>query len=163
MKPTASSRLWRYRYVLLTVAAVLCCGISAYFLFFKSQIPECRAAVRVENQIKGKTLQRVLLVSVVPKGARQFTLLLNGSFFDGDARYVIDRVVTMDYQREGGNYTMQVKENSMKLQDTVRDKKLSRMLPRVGEQEHMRIEQVDKYRYLFSSNLSPLFVCVVSH
>ncbi|MEN4170716.1 hypothetical protein [Serratia marcescens] len=162
MKLVVSSRIWRYRYALLTTAAAVTFGISVYFLFFKPQIPECRATVRVENQIKDKKLQRVLLVSVVPKGARQFTVLLNGSFFTGDTRYVVDRAITVDYQREGNHYTMQVKENNIKLLDTVKDDELNRLLPRVGKQQHMRIEQVDKYHYLFASNLSPLFVCVVS-
>ncbi|QXX96914.1 hypothetical protein IM817_01405 [Serratia marcescens] len=162
MKARICNRLWRWRYPALAMAALVSCAASGYFLFAKPRLPECRALVRVVNHEQGKTLTRVLLLSVVPDGPRQATLLLNGSFFDGDARYVIDRIVKMDYRYQNGNYLLQFKENIKKPQDTVKQEALNRRLPIAGHQMLLRIEQLDPRHYLFVGNHSPLFVCTSS-
>jgi hypothetical protein len=124
------------------------------------QVPECRASMRVHNQDKDAAMERVLLVSIVPEGARQLTMLMSGSFFDGDTRYVVDRSVEMSYQRRGSNYTMWVTKNTRKPQDSVVREDMNRRLPIAGQQLHLRIERIDRHHYLFTDNHSPLFVCV---
>ena len=49
-------------------------------LFAMPQVPECRASMRVYNQDKDAAMGGVLLVSIVPEGARQLTMLMSGSF-----------------------------------------------------------------------------------
>ncbi|EPE3626030.1 hypothetical protein I5T97_05475 [Serratia marcescens] len=162
MKARICSWGWRWRYALVSLLAAAACVVAGYFLFFKPQIPECRAVVRIMNQLQGKTTQRVILMSIVPDGARSITVLLNGSYFDGDVRYVISRAVAMDYQRWGNNYTLLVKENIKKPQDTVVKDELNRRLPMAGKQMHLRIERIDQHHYLFIDNHSPLFVCATN-
>lgn len=159
MKAWANNRLWRCRYALLMIAAILGCGIFAYYLFFKPQIPECRAVVRAVNDLPEGSLQRILLVSVVPDGPRRATILLNGSFYEGDTRYVIARVLQLEYQRQGSNYALQVKKNVRRPTDSVVKDELNRRLPAVGGVYHLRIERLDRYHYLFAGNYSPFFVC----
>ncbi|HAT3683687.1 TPA: hypothetical protein I8552_004575 [Serratia marcescens] len=162
MKIRNYDRFWRRCYLALIAAAVGGGVVSGYFLFAKPRIPECRAMMRVVNDEQGKTLKRVLLLSVVPDGARQVSLLLNGSFYDGDVRYRIDRIVTMEYHYQNGNYLLHVKQNSKKPQDSVRSEALNHRLPTVGQQLHLHIERLDRRHYLFVSNNSPLFVCTSS-
>ncbi len=133
---------------------------AAYVLFAMPQVPECRASMRVHNHDKDAAMERVLLVSIVPEGARQLTMLMSGSFFDGDTRYVVDRSVEMSYQRRGSNYTMWVTKNTRKPQDSVIREDMNRRLPIAGQQLHLRIERIDRHHYLFTDNHSPLFVCV---
>ncbi len=162
MKAGLSKRLWRYRYALLGAMAIAGCGVSAYFLFFKPQIPECRAVLRSTDQLPDQLMQRVLLVSVVPEGARSVTLLLSGSFFDGDTRYTIERAMIMDYQRQGSNYTLRRKEAVRKSQDNLDNEALNRRLPMSAPLIHWRIEKVDERHYLFSGNHARLFVCTTA-
>lgn len=154
--------MWRRRYVLLSALALAICTVSAYFLFMRPGIPECRATVRVTSQLKDATLQRILLVSVVPEGARQATILLNGSFYINGVRYNVDRALVVDYQRRGSYYNMQIKESRRNPQDSVASEMLSSLLPVAGQQLHLRVEQLDKHHYLFVNNYSPSFVCTSS-
>ncbi|HFF8969038.1 MULTISPECIES: hypothetical protein [Serratia] len=160
MKVWKNNRIWHYRYALLVFAALACCCAAAYVLFAMPQVPECRASMRVHNHDKDAAMERVLLVSIVPEGARQLTMLMSGSFFDGDTRYVVDRSVEMSYQRRGSNYTMWVTKNTRKPQDSVIREDMNRRLPIAGQQLHLRIERIDRHHYLFTDNHSPLFVCV---
>ncbi|MCC4106627.1 hypothetical protein [Serratia ureilytica] len=162
MKAGRNSLLWRYRYLFLAMIAVLCCGISAYHLFFVPQIPECRAVMRATYQLEGKAIQRILLVSVVPEGRRRVSVLLSGSFFDGDTRYTIERALVLDYQREGKNYTLRLKESVRKPQDNLENEDLNRRLPMSAPLLHWRIEKIDERHYLFSGNHAPLFVCATT-
>ncbi|MEX5714580.1 hypothetical protein IC615_06195 [Serratia ureilytica] len=57
------------------------------------------------------------------------TLLLSGSFFDGDTRYTIERAMIMDYQRQGSNYTLRRKEAVRKPQDNLIMKRLTAVCP----------------------------------
>ncbi|EMH4079062.1 hypothetical protein [Serratia ureilytica] len=154
--------MWRRRYVLLSALALAICAVSAYFLFMKPGIPECRATVRVTNQLKDATLQRILLVSVVPEGAGQAIILLNGSLYSNGVRYNIDRALVVNYQRRGSYYNMKIRENRLNPQDSVASETLSNLLPVVGQQLHLRVEQLDKHHYLFVNNYSPSFVCTSS-
>ncbi|MBH3108765.1 hypothetical protein I5P92_14165 [Serratia ureilytica] len=162
MKARICNLLRRWRFPALAGAALMGCAASGYFMFAKPRMPECRAMVRIVNQEQGKTLTRVLLLSVVPDGPRQMTLLLNGSLSDGDTRYTIDRIVRMEYRFQGGNYLLQIKENIKKPQDSLKQEALNRRLPMVGQHLHVRIEQLDRRHYLFVDNHSPLFVCTSS-
>lgn len=137
------------------------CGVRL-FLFMKPGIPECRATVRVTNQLKDATLQRILLVSVVPEGAGQAIILLNGSLYSNGVRYNIDRALVVNYQRRGSYYNMKIRENRLNPQDSVASETLSNLLPVVGQQLHLRVEQLDKHHYLFVNNYSPSFVCTSS-
>ncbi|HID9396030.1 TPA: hypothetical protein ACXIY6_004338 [Serratia marcescens] len=162
MKTALSKRFWRYRYALLSLVAVLGCGISAYFLFLKPGMPECRAVLYMSDQISDKLIQRVLLVSVVPDGPRKATLLVNGSLFDGDRRYVIDRILLVDYQKQGSNYRLHLKEKIRKPLDNLEKEDLNRRLPMSAPVFHWRIEQVDQRHYLFTGNNAPFFVCTTA-
>ncbi|OKB64701.1 hypothetical protein BHU62_21425 [Serratia marcescens] len=104
----------RYGYLLLLMAAALCYGISGYFLLLKPRVPECRAVLRLTDQVSDRLIQGALLISVVPHGPRGVALQLNGSVFDGGTRYVVDRVLTMDYHKQGENYTLRLKETFKK-------------------------------------------------
>ncbi|AUU10012.1 Uncharacterised protein [Serratia marcescens] len=159
MKTRNCSRIWRYRFALLSMASALSCGIAGYMLFVKPQIPECRAVVQLTNEMPNEVWKRLLLVSIVPDGPRRATVLLNGSFYQGDTRYDISRAVVFSYQRQGSNYALKVDENIRKPSDTVTKDEMNRRLPVLGVLYHLRIEQVDRHHYLVSNNHSPWFVC----
>ncbi|MGQ6475945.1 hypothetical protein ACUNE3_22815 [Serratia sp. IR-2025] len=154
--------IWNWRYILLSSVALVLCGVSAYILFIKPGIPECRATVRVTNQLKDVTLQRILLISIVPEGARQATVLLNGSFFSDSVRYNVDRALVVGYEHRGSYYTLQIKESRRNPQDSVASEKLNSRLPVAGQQLHLRVERLDRHHYLFVDNYSPIFVCTSS-
>ncbi|BEN13846.1 hypothetical protein SMETP3_43340 [Serratia marcescens] len=162
MKTVGYKFFHRYRYVLLALLALLGGAVACYSLWFKPQIPECRAVIWATNRLEGETLRRALLISVVPNGARRANLIVNGSFFVGDARYSIDRVVVADYQRQGNNYTFTMVANNKRPHDSLTLPELNRRLPMVGQQYHLRIEQIDSRHFLFVSNSEPLFVCTVA-
>lgn len=159
MKAGAANLIKRYSYGMVALLAVGCCTIAAHFLFFKPQIPECRAVEHVTDNVGDRSIERILLVSIVPDGRRQVTILLNGRLYDGKHRYVIERALMMDYGRQGNNYTLLVKENIKKSQDNVDREELNRRLPDKGQQLHWRIEQIDSRHFLFADNHAPLFVC----
>ncbi|MEL5308196.1 hypothetical protein [Serratia nevei] len=159
MKTRVCRRIWQYRFALLSTAAILISAIAGYRLFVKPQIPECRAVVQITNTMPNEVWKRLLLVSIVPDGPRKATVLLNGSFYQGDTRYDISRAVLLSYQRHGSNYALRVDENIRKPADTVTKGEMNRRLPVVGALYHLRIEQVDRYHYLVSNNHSPWFVC----
>lgn len=115
--------------------------------------------VQITNTMPNEVWKRLLLVSIVPDGPRKATVLLNGSFYQGDTRYDISRAVVLSYQRHGSNYALRVDENIRKPADTVTKDEMNRRLPVVGTLYHLRIEQVDRYHYLVSNNHSPWFVC----
>jgi len=154
-----SSRMRRYGFPLLLMAATLCCGMSGYFLWFKPRLPECRAGMRLADQVPGSLMQSVLMISVVPQGARGVTLLLNGSVYDGDTRYVVDRILMMDYRKQGDNYTLRLKEKLRKPQDNLEKEELNRRLLMSAPVLHWHVEQLDSRHYLFSGNYAPFFVC----
>ncbi|QUY46661.1 hypothetical protein JK621_14455 [Serratia plymuthica] len=162
MKTVGYNFLRRYRYALLASLALLGTIAAFYSLLLKPQIPECRAVVWATNQLEGETMRRALLISVVPDGARRANLIINGSFFVGDARYNIDRVVVADYQRQDNNYIFTMVANNRRPQDTLKLPALNRRLPMVGQQYHLRIERIDSRHFLFVSNAEPLFVCTVA-
>lgn len=162
MKTRFFNFIGRRRYALLSAAALLIGAVSAYSLFIKPAIPECRATVKVTNHLKDVTLQRILLVSIVPEGARQAAVLLNGSFFSNGARYNIDRALVVEYQRRGSYYNIRVKESRRNPQDSVASEMLNKRLPVAGQQLHLRVEQLDEHHYLFVDNYAPTFVCTSS-
>ncbi|HFZ1934508.1 hypothetical protein I5N09_16985 [Serratia marcescens] len=139
--------------------AIGCCAIAAYFLFFKPQIPECRAVEHVIDNVAGRTVERIVLVNVVPDGPRRVNILLSGGADDGKNRYVVSRTLVLDYRRLGNNYTLQVKENIKKPHDSIRLEDFNRRLPVEGMQLHWRIEQIDSRHFLFADNHAPLFIC----
>lgn len=159
MKIRTYSFFRRCGYGMAALLALVVCGISAYALFFRPQLPECQATLWVTNQLKDKTMRRVLLISIAPEGARRAKVLIHGSFFDGYVRYNIDRAVIMDYQRQGDNYTFTVRENNNRPADSLIAPELNRRMPMQGQQYHLRIEQIDSQRFLFVGNYAPLFVC----
>ncbi|HGM5434666.1 TPA: hypothetical protein ACKPY3_001967 [Serratia marcescens] len=149
----------RYGYIITALLAMGCCVTSAYFLFFEPQIPACQAVEHVTDNIAGKSIERVLLVSFVPEGRRSMSILLNGRLYDGENRYVIERVLLVDYKRQGKNYTLLVKDNIIKPHDSMVREDLNRRLPMKGTQLHWRIEQIDSRHFLFADNHAPLLVC----
>jgi len=159
MKAGACKRMRRYGYVIVALLAVGCCTISAYVLFFKPQIPECRAVEHVTDNVAGRTIERIVLVNVVPDGPRRVNILLNGRAYDGKERYVVSRTLVLDYRRQGNNYTPWVKENIKKPHDSIRLEDFNRRLPVEGMQLHWRIEQIDSRHFLFADNHAPLFIC----
>ncbi|HGM6909409.1 MULTISPECIES: hypothetical protein [Serratia] len=159
MKTLCYNFFWRSRYGVLLVFSLIIGGISGYWLFLKPQIPACRAVVGMTNQREGKTIQRILLISVAPDGPRRATVLINGSLFDGATRYNVGRTVTLDYRRRGEDYIFTVVKNSIRQQDSVVRPDLNKHLPMVGQQYHLRIEQIDSSHYMFIANYGPLFVC----
>ncbi|CAI1065596.1 MULTISPECIES: hypothetical protein [Serratia] len=162
MKTVSYSFFYRYRYLMLALLAMVGCAVSAYALWVKPQIPECRAVVWVADQMGGEAMRRALLISVVPNGARRANVIINGSFFVGDARYNIDRVVMANYRRKGDNYTLTIAANIKRPQDSLASPELNRRLPMAGLQYHLRIERIDSRHFLFVSNAKPLFVCTVA-
>ncbi|MBH2760521.1 hypothetical protein [Serratia ureilytica] len=162
MKARGCSFFRAYCYGLLAVLALVCCGASAYLLFFKPQVPECRAVLWMSNQQGDKALRRALLISVLPDGARRAVVRINGSLFDNDVRYNIDRALELDYRRLGSNYTFNVVSNTRMPQDTLKSPELNLRLPLEGRQYHLRIEQVDKHHFLFVNNYGPMFVCATA-
>lgn len=160
MKAGACNLMKRYGYGILALLAIGCCAVAMYFLFFKPQIPECRAVEHVTDNVAGRTIERVLLISVVPDGRRQVTILMNGRIVDGKERYVVERALVMDYRRQGNNYSLLVKENIKKSQDNVEREDLNRRLPEKGQQLHLRIEQIDSRHFLVADNHAPFYVCV---
>lgn len=159
MKAGACKPMKRYGYTLMAVLAIGCCAIAAYSLFFKPQIPECRAVEHVTDNVAGRTLERIVLVNVVPDGPRRVNILLNGRAYDGQNRYVVSRTLVLDYRRQGNNYTLRVKENIKKPHDSIRLEDFNRRFPVEGMQLHWRIEQIDSRHFLFADNHAPLFVC----
>lgn len=159
MKAGACKRMRRYGYVIVALLAVGCCTISTYVLFFKPQIPECRAVEHVTDNVAGRTIERIVLVNVVPDGPRRVNILLNGRAYDGKERYVVSRTLVLDYRRQGNNYTLWVKENIKKPHDSIRLEDFNRRLPVEGMQLHWRIEQIDSRHFLFADNHAPLFIC----
>ncbi len=162
MKTAGYNFLVRYCYVLLALLALVGGAAACYSLWFKPLLPECRAVVWATNRLEGETMRRALLISVVPNGARRANLIINGSFFVGDTRYSIDRVVVADYQRQGNNYTFTMVANNKRPHDDLALPELNRRLPMVGQQYHLRIERIDNQHFLFVSNSGPLFVCTVA-
>lgn len=160
MKAGACNVMKRYGYGVVVLLAIGCCAISAYFLFFRPQIPECQAVEHVTDHVAGRTIERVLLISLVPDSRRRVTVLLNGRIADGKDRYVVERALVMDYQRQGNNYLLLVKENIKKSQDNVERADLNRRLPEKGQRLHLRIEQIDNRHFLVADNHAPFYVCV---
>ena len=159
MKAGACKRMRRYGYVIVALLAVGCCTTSAYVLFFDPQIPEGRAVEHVTDNVAGRTIERIVLVNVVPDGPRRVNILLNGRAYDGKERYVVSRTLVLDYRRQGNNYTLWVKENIKKPHDSIRLEDFNRRLPVEGMQLHWRIEQIDSRHFLFADNHAPLFIC----
>ncbi|MFO6502166.1 hypothetical protein ACLD9R_16900 [Serratia marcescens] len=149
----------RYGYAIAALLAMGCCAVAGYFLFFRPQIPECRAVEHVTDNIAGRSVGRIVLINVVPDGPRRINILLNGRAYDGKDHYVISRTLVMDYRRQGNNYTLWVKENIKKPHDSIRLEDFNRRLPVEGMQIHWRIEQIDSRHFLFADNHAPLFVC----
>ncbi|HEJ7283204.1 hypothetical protein ACUZX0_13770 [Serratia marcescens] len=152
----------RYGYAIVALLAMGCCAIAGYFLFFKPQIPECRAVEHVTDNIAGRSVERIVLINVIPDGPRRINILLNGRVYDGKDHYVVSRTLVMDYRRQGNNYTLWVKENIKKPHDSIRLEDFNRRLPVKGMQLHWRIERLDTQRFLFADNHAPLFVCTTS-
>lgn len=73
----------RYGYAIAALLAMGCCAIAGYFLFFKPQIPECRAVEHVTDNIAGRSVERIVLINVIPDGPRRINILLNGRVYDG--------------------------------------------------------------------------------
>jgi hypothetical protein len=159
MKVGACKLMKKYGYAMAAMLAIGCSAVSAYFLFFKPQIPECHAIEHVTDNIGGRTIERIVLVNFVPSGRRQVTALLNGRAYEGNNRYVVSRILVMDYVRRGNNYDLLVKENIVKPHDTLRVEDFNRRLPVEGIRLHWRIEQLDSKHFLFADNHTPLFVC----
>ncbi|HGM5336604.1 TPA: hypothetical protein ACKP2J_001016 [Serratia marcescens] len=159
MKAGGCNLVKRYSYGILAFIALGCCTLAGYALFFKPQIPECQAVLHITDNSAGHSVDRVVLVGVVPDGRRRLTLLLNGRVNDGKNRYVIERIVVMEYRRQGSNYTLYVEKNIRKAFDSLTAENLNRRLPVEGQQLHWRIEQVDNRHFLFVDNHAPLFVC----
>ncbi|CAI1845238.1 Uncharacterised protein [Serratia marcescens] len=159
MKAGGCKLMKRYGYAIAALLAVGGCAGAAYFLFFKPQIPECRAVEHVTDNVAGRTVERIVLINVVPDGRRQVNILLNGRAYDGKARYVISRTLLLGYRRQGNNYTLWMKENIRKPHDSIRLEDFNRRLPVEGMQLHWRIEQIDSRHFLFADNHAPLFVC----
>ncbi|KMJ11038.1 hypothetical protein SN04_03578 [Serratia marcescens] len=159
MKVGVCKSMKRYGCTLMIFLAIGCCAIAAYFLFFKPQIPECRAVEHVIDNVAGRTVERIVLVNVVPDGPRRVNILLSGGADDGKNRYVVSRTLVLDYRRLGNNYTLQVKENIKKPHDSIRLEDFNRRLPVEGMQLHWRIEQIDSRHFLFADNHAPLFIC----
>ncbi|BEM30909.1 hypothetical protein SME05J_44790 [Serratia marcescens] len=162
MKAGVYELLWRYRYGALMAIALFISACAMHRLFFTPRLPECSAVMRVANHNGESRHERVLLLKLIPHGTREATLLLNGSFLDGNNKYVISRVARLEYHRLGDNYTFWVKSNIRNPQDTLVSEALNRRLPMKGQQYHVRIEQVDASHFLFVDNLSPYFVCSVA-
>ncbi|CAI2526645.1 Uncharacterised protein [Serratia ficaria] len=160
MKAGTANLIKRYGYGAAVLLAIGGCAVAAYLLFFKPQIPECRAVEHLTDNVAGRTIERVLLISLVPDGRRQLTVLLNGRIADGKDRYVVERALVMDYQRQGNNYSLLVKENIKKSQDNVERADLNRRLPEKGQRLHLRIEQIDSRHFLVADNHAPFYVCV---
>lgn len=161
MKAGKNKKISYYLVLLLAISVITFGGTISYSLFFTPKIPQCRAVVQITNHLQGKTLQRILLVNIEPTGSDKMTVLLSGSFFVGDERYAIDRIIKLNYQRQGSDYVMTVAENNIRPQDTVRKEELAKRLPLEGLLHYLRIEKIDQLHYLFVGNHSPLFVCVV--
>lgn len=159
MKAGGYKLMRRYGYLLLALSALGCCAVAAYFLFFKPQIPECRAVEHVIDNVAGRSVERIVLVNVVPDGRRRINILLNGRVYDGKERYVVSRVLVLDYRRQGSNYTLLVKENIKRPHDSIKLEDFNRRLPEQGMQLHWRIERIDSRHFLFADNHAPLFVC----
>ncbi|AGE16128.1 MULTISPECIES: hypothetical protein [Serratia] len=149
----------RYGYAIAALLAMGCCAIAGYFLFFRPQIPECRAVEHVTDNIAGRSVERIVLINVVPDGPRRINILLNGRVYDGKEHYVVSRTLVLDYRWQGNNYTLWVKENIKKPHDSIRLEDFNRRLPVEGMQLHWRIEQIDSRHFLFADNHAPLFVC----
>ncbi|MCP1107096.1 hypothetical protein M6G53_17125 [Serratia nevei] len=159
MKAGRINLLLRSRYVLLLVLMMALSIAGFYFVFSKSNLPECRVVLQISNHGDGGELQRVLQFSLVPSGWRQVTVLINGSFIDEQGKYSIDRTVVMSYRREGQHVNFLVKKNIKRPSDTVTRKDLERRLPSEGLQYHFLVEKIDERHYLFSTNHSPMFIC----
>ncbi|WP_415422790.1 hypothetical protein ACMHYR_01565 [Serratia marcescens] len=149
----------RYGYAIAALLAMGCCAIAGYFLFFRPQIPECRAVEHVTDNIASRSVERIVLINVVPDGPRRINILLNGRVYDGKEHYVVSRTLVLDYRWQGNNYTLWVKENIKKPHDSIRLEDFNRRLPVEGMQLHWRIEQIDSRHFLFADNHAPLFVC----
>ncbi|WP_274864582.1 hypothetical protein [Serratia marcescens] len=159
MKAGVCNQVKRYRYGILALTALGCSALAGYSLFFKPQIPECRAVMHVTDSVGGRSVDRVVLVGIVPDGRRRITLLLNGRVNDGNNRYVIERIVIMEYRRQGSNYTLHVEKSIRKAFDSLEPGNLNRRLPAEGQLLHWRIERIDSRHFLFVDNHAPLFVC----
>jgi len=160
MKAGGCSLMKKYGYAIAAMLAIGCSAVSAYFLFFKPQFPECQAVLHVTDNVAGRAVERITLVNYVPSGRRQVTALLNGRGYDGNKRYVVSRILVMDYQRQGNNYSLLVKESILKPNDSIQFENTHRRLPMKGTQLHWRIERIDRRHFLFADNHAPLFVCV---
>jgi len=162
MKVGKNSSYWRYRYHILVGIASLAFGMYAWAQYTSLPFKGCSTVIRVTNHLQDKTLRRILLLKIESNKGNAFTALLNGSFYEGGTRYMVDRIVTGTYQRQGKGYLIQFTGNILKPKDTATKDFLNQRLPTVGDKEMFRIEKIDRYNLLFSSNYAPLFVCTVA-
>ena len=162
MKVGKNSRYWRHRYRFLVGIATLSLGLYAWAQYTTLPFKECSAVIRVTNHLQDKTLRRILLLKIESDKGNEFTALLNGSFYDEDTRYSVDRIVTGTYKRQGKGYLFQFTGNMLKPKDSVTKDYLNQRLPTGGDKEIFRIEKIDHHNILFSSNYAPLFVRAVA-
>ncbi|CAI0926882.1 hypothetical protein [Serratia entomophila] len=144
--------------VLLMIITASLCVIS-----MPPVLPECKAVLRSTNEVAGRKIDRVLLISVMPSGWREVTFLLNGRILDGKEKFAVSRAVIMSSEWQGKYVHLQVTENNKAPGDSVKLAELERLLPVLGQNYYVNIEQLDDKSFIFIDNHAPMFVCTLAH
>lgn len=150
-----------YLTILFSLLGVL--AVSLYVISSSPALPECKAVTHAINEVAGKRIERIVLISVVPSGWRKATFLLNGRIVDGNEKYTVSRSVVVSYKQQGKYYHLQVEENNKNPGDNVGKTDLERFLPAKGQISYIHVEQVDDEKFMFIDNHSPIFLCTVTH
>lgn len=152
-------RKW-YLTLLLAFLGVL--AASLYVMSSSPVLPECKAVVHALNEVAGKRIERIVLISVVPSGWRKATFLLNGRIVDGNEKYTVSRSVVVSYKQQSNYYQILVEENNKNPVDDVRRANLERFLPTKGQVSYIHVEKIDNKKFMFIDNHSPMFLCTAT-
>lgn len=138
-------------------------AVSLYAIAARPMLPECKAVLHSTNEVAGRKIERVLLISVVSSGWHEATFLLNGRILDGNEKMSVARSVVMSSERQGKYYHLQVKANHKSPGDNVKRSELDRLLPVQGQSYYVNIEQLDDNNFIFIDNHAPMFVCTLPY
>lgn len=152
-------RKW-YLTLLLAFLGVL--AASLYVMSSSPVLPGCQAVVHAINEVAGKRIERIVLISVVPSGWRKATFLLNGRIVDGNEKYTVSRSLVVSYKQQSNYYHILVEENNKSPLDDVGRGNLERFFPAKGQISYIQVEKIDNKKFMFIDNYSPMFLCTAT-